>query len=70
MKQMDFLSDIKIKKGLTDREVRTKFVSNIEKRISIMHKAKIQDTFSYELSILYKMKNDPLRYIDSFVKFV
>ena len=35
-----------------------------------MHKAKIQDTFSYELSILYKMKNDPLRYIDSFVKFV
>ena len=67
---MDFLSDIKIKKGLTDKEVRTKFVSNIERRISIMYKAKLQDTLSYELSILYKMKNDPLRYIDSFVKFV
>ena len=70
MKQMNFLSEIKIKRGLNDKEVRTKFVSNIEKRISIMHKVKMQDTYSYELSILYKMKNDPLRYIDSFVKFV
>ena len=70
MKQMNFLSDIKIKKGLNDKEVRNKFVNNVQRRITTIHKAKLQDEFSYDLSILYRMKNDPSRYIETFVEFV
>ena len=67
---MNFLSDIKIKKGLNDKEIRNKFVNNVQRRITAIHKAKLQDEFSYDLSILYRMKNDPLRYIETFVEFV
>lgn len=70
MKQMNFLSDIKIKKGLNDKEIRNKFVNNVQRRITVIHKAKLQNEFSYDLSILYRMKNDPSRYIDTFVEFV
>ena len=67
---MNFLSDIKIKKGLNDKEIRNKFVNNVQRRITKIHKAKLQDEFSYDLSILYRMKNDPSRYIETFVEFV
>ncbi len=67
---MNFLSDIKIKKGLNDKEIRNKFVNNVQRRITVIHKAKLQNEFSYDLSILYRMKNDPSRYIDTFVEFV
>lgn len=67
---MNFLSDIKIKKGLNDKEIRNKFVNGVERRIATIYKAKLQNEFSYDLSILYRMKNDPSRYIDTFVQFV
>jgi hypothetical protein len=67
---MNFLADVKISKQVNKSDIRSKFVNNIQRRITSIYKLGLQNEFAQDLAELYKMKQDPARYMDIYIKFV
>ena len=67
---MNFLGDFKMPKGLTDKELREKFVNAVQRRITVIYKLKLEKKCYEDLVDLYKLKNDPPRYMDHHIKYV
>ena len=40
--EMNFLVDFKTPKGLTDKELRDRFVNDVQRRITIIYKQKVE----------------------------
>ncbi len=68
--EMNFLVDFKTPKGLTDKELRDRFVNDVQRRITIIYKQKLEKKCYEDLVELYKLKNDPLRYMDHYIKYI
>ena len=67
---MNFLTDVKIPKETKKSDIRTKFVNNVQRRISSIFIKNLEKECAQDLAELYKMKNDPLRYMSHYIKFV